>query len=162
MRTTWISAPLGEVAPARSNQQPGEEAVVWNLSLDEIEPVTGKVLRKSTCTVGELGSAKCCFDARYVLYSKLRPYLNKVVLPDGAGVGTSELIPMLPQADRIDREFLAFYLRSPLFTDFANANTRGANLPRIAMESLWKHEVSFPRVTVQTLPERYQLPGRQT
>jgi type I restriction enzyme S subunit len=60
-------------------------------------------------------------------------------------VGTSELIPMLPQADRIDREFLAFYLRSPLFTEFANANTRGANLPRIAMKSLWKHEVPFPR-----------------
>jgi type I restriction enzyme S subunit len=83
--------------------------------------------------------------AWHVLYSKLRPYLNKVVLPDRIGVGTSELIPMLPQADLLDRDFLAFYLRSPAFTEFANANTRGANLPRIAMKNLWKHEIAFPQ-----------------
>ena len=140
----WISIPLGEIAPATSNRMPNDEAEVWNLSLDEIEPVSGRIIGKATCRVRDLGSTKCSFDTRHVLYSKLRPYLNKVVLPDEPGVGTSELIPMLPDPKRLDREFLAYYLRSPIFLDFANANTRGANLPRIAMRELWLHEIPMP------------------
>ena len=50
---------------------------------------------------------------------------------------------------RLDREFLAFYLRSPGFVDFAVANSRGANLPRIAMKGLWAHEVPCPPLSEQ-------------
>lgn len=133
--------PLGEIAPKHDSEMPSPSDVVWNLSLEDIEPGTGRVIRRQTCTVNELGSAKCSFDGRHVLYSKLRPYLNKVVLPDGHGVGTSELLPLLPDPSRLDREFLAFYLRSPDFVQFAVANSRGANLPRVAMKALWTHRV---------------------
>jgi type I restriction enzyme, S subunit len=142
-------APLGEIAPAVGNRMPDLDAEVWNLSLDEIGSVTGRVLSRSRCKVRELGSSKCAFDERHVLYSKLRPYLNKVVLPDGPGVGTSELIPMRPDPARLDREYLAYYLRSPDFLDFAARNTRGANLPRISMRSLWRHEVPLPGLEEQ-------------
>ena len=143
MTDHWIRSPLGEISPAQSLAMPGADAIVWNLSLEEIEGGTGRVLLRQTCRVKELGSSKCVFDERYVLYSKLRPYLNKVALPDSFGVGTSELIPLRPR-ENLDREFLAFYLRSPEFLDFANANTRGANLPRIAMTELWGHRVPVP------------------
>lgn len=141
--------PLGEVAPKRDTEMPGTSEFVWNLSLEDIEAGTGRVLRRQTCMVSDLGSAKCSFDGRHVLYSKLRPYLNKVVLPDQHGVGTSELLPLLPDPLRIDREFLAFYLRSPDFVDFAVANSRGANLPRVAMSALWAHEVPVPPLDEQ-------------
>lgn len=143
MKESWSRIPLGEIAPARSLPLPPGDSVVWNLSLEDIESATGRVLTKQHCRVGDLGSAKCVFDERHVLYSKLRPYLNKVVVPDSAGVGTSELIPLYPD-ERLDREFLAFYLRSSEFLDFASANTRGANLPRIAMAELWAHHVPVP------------------
>jgi type I restriction enzyme S subunit len=149
MKIGWHTIEIGSIAPAKSNSMPDASAEVWNLSLDEVESVTGRILMKSHCRVSELGSAKCSFDTRHVLYSKLRPYLNKVVLPNEPGVGTSELIPMLPDQKRLDREFLAFYLRSPMFLDFANANTRGANLPRIAMKELWKHKVPVPDSLVE-------------
>jgi type I restriction enzyme, S subunit len=139
----WELLPLGEIAPARSLPLPPADALVWNLSLEDIESGTGRVTARQSTRVDELGSAKCVFDERHVLYSKLRPYLNKVVVPDAAGVGTSELIPLCPDR-RIDREYLAYYLRSPTFLDFASANTRGANLPRIAMAELWSHRVPVP------------------
>lgn len=151
----WEHLPLGEIAPARSLSMLPANTVVWNLSLEDIESVTGRVLDRKTCRVEELGSAKCVFDERHVLYSKLRPYLNKVVLPDSSGVGTSELIPLLPN-DRVDREFLAFYLRSPKFLDFAKANTRGANLPRIAMTELWAHRIPLP----STVSEQRRIVAR--
>jgi len=152
----WKTIPLSEIAPATSNVLPDDNIEVWNLSLNEAESVTGRVLKKSFCRVRDLGSAKCSFDERHVLYSKLRPYLNKVVLPDEPGVGTSELIPMLPKPDRLDREFLAYYLRSPIFLEFANVNTRGANLPRIAMKELWKHEIPLP----ETIDEQCRIVAR--
>lgn len=143
MTTQWQHHPLGEVAPAQSLPMPPADAAVWNLSLEDIEGITGRILARRTCRVGDLGSTKCAFDVGHVLYSKLRPYLNKVVVPDSAGVGTSELIPLRPN-DLLDREFLAFYLRSPAFLEFSKANTRGANLPRIAMAELWAHRVPVP------------------
>lgn len=143
MTKQWNQLPLGEIAPAQSLPMPPASASVWNLSLEDIESVTGRVLVRRTCRVEELGSTKCVFDERHVLYSKLRPYLNKVVVPDSFGVGTSELIPLRP-SERLDRDFLAFYLRSPKFLDFANANTRGANLPRIAMAEFWAHSIPAP------------------
>lgn len=143
--TDWVTSPLKDVAPAASKTIPDANTEVWNLSLDEIESKTGRILRRTRCQVSDLGSSKCCFDESHVLYSKLRPYLNKVVLPDGFGVGTSELVPMKPDPVRLNREYLAFYLRSPSFVDYANANTRGANLPRISMAKLWSHEIAFPQ-----------------
>ena len=140
---------LGDLAPAVSNPIPGQSQTVWNLSLEDVESRTGRVLTRNYIKVAGLGSTKIAFDARHVLYSKLRPYLSKVVLPDGSGVATSELIPMLPDYNRVEREYLAWYLRSPEFTDFANANTRGANLPRIAMTELWQHEIPLPAVEEQ-------------
>src|ERR1700687_3983773 len=124
MTSTWDYVPLAEIAPARSMPMPSADSVVWNLSLEDIEGTTGRILHKQRCRVGDLGSTKCSLDSRYVLYSKLRPYLNKVALPDAPGVGTSELIPLLPRDQQLDREFLAYYLRSKAFLDFANANTR--------------------------------------
>ena len=141
--------PLGEIAPKRDAEMPSSSEFVWNLSLEDIEPQTARVIRRQSCSVGALGSTKCAFDERHVLYSKLRPYLNKVVLPDCRGVGTSELLPLLPDPLRMDREFLAFYLRSPDFVEFAVANSRGANLPRVAMGALWTHKVPIPSLDEQ-------------
>lgn len=149
MSESWVWQPLGDIAPASSNPLPNSTAEVWNLSLEDVESGTGRVLKRQRCKVEELGSSKCAFDTRHVLYSKLRPYLNKVVVPDCDGVGTSELIPLLPKSKVLDREFLAYYLRSPVFLEFSAKNTRGANLPRIAMDVFWKHKVPTPTMGTQ-------------
>ena len=141
--------PLGDIAPKADAPMPASDVAVWNLSLEDVETGTGEVRERKCCLVNELGSAKCSFDSRHVLYSKLRPYLNKVVLPDQCGVGTSELIPLLPDPERLHRGFLAYYLRSPEFVDFAVAHSRGANLPRVAMRALWAHLVPIPPLEEQ-------------
>jgi type I restriction enzyme S subunit len=144
MKHSWRKVSLGQIAPARSAAMPAHNCDVWNLSLEDIEGGTGTVKKKVFSRVSNLGSTKCSFDTRHVLYSKLRPYLNKVVVPNDSGVGTSELIPLHPDPERLDREFLAYYLRSGAFLEFANANTRGANLPRISMTEFWSHEIPVP------------------
>ena len=141
--------PLGDIAPKVDAPMPSSDVAVWNLSLADVEADTGAILNRKRCLVSELGSSKCSFDSRHVLYSKLRPYLNKVVVPDQPGVGTSELLPLLPDPERLHRQFLAYYLRSPEFVDFAVAHSRGANLPRVALRTLWTHPIPVPPMAKQ-------------
>lgn len=145
----WEKAPLKEVAPAKQPEFPKPYEVVWDVSLDDIESETGRLLTEKTTLASKLGSSKVAFDERNVLYMKLRPYLNKVLLPDKFGVGSSELIPLRPQPNLLDRRYLWYYLRSPRFVHFANKNTAGANLPRVSMSVFWEHEIPLPPLPVQ-------------
>lgn len=158
---------LREIAPpAPAVTTPlGEQ--VWLLNLDQIEPHTGALLSKEYIERGELGTSTHAFDDGNVLYSKLRPYLNKVVLPDIAGYCTSELVPMRPNQAVVTREYLAAYLRSPLFLNWVTQQVDGAKMPRVSMKVLWEHRIELPtldeqkRVTsildkAESLRRRYQ------
>jgi len=139
---TWPLVKLGDVAPAKPSKNAfSTNEEVWTLNLDQIEADTGKVLEKTMAPVSEVGTSTHGFDERHVLYSKLRPYLNKVVLPDGRGLATTELVPMLPDPLRLDRKYLAYYLRSRSFVDWVSSQVAGAKMPRVSMQLFWQHEI---------------------
>ena len=113
----WPLVKLKSVAPAVPiKHEIGDN--FWLLNLDQIESDTGTILQKTTVASSSIGTSTHGFDERYILYSKLRPYLNKVVLPDEKGVATTELVPMLPDPELLDRSYLAYYLRSKHFVDW--------------------------------------------
>lgn len=146
----WPTATLGQIAPSSSADRMFSPADrVWSLSLDQIESGTGEVLEKRYVQAESAGSSTFNFDTDNVLYSKLRPYLNKVVLPDEPGIATTELIPLRPNKEVVDARFLAYYLRSQGFVDQASRHVAGANLPRVVMTWFWKHEVPLPSLSEQ-------------
>ena len=146
----WPLVQLGDVAPAKASKHTfAETDDVWTLNLDQIEADTGKVLQKIIAPASESGSSTHGFDERHVLYSKLRPYLNKVVLPNDKGLATTELVPMLPDADRLERKYLAYYLRSKGFVDWVSAQVAGAKMPRVSMQLFWQHEIPLPPMPEQ-------------
>ncbi|MDI9738502.1 restriction endonuclease subunit S [Stutzerimonas stutzeri] len=150
---TWPLVKLGDVAPAKPSKNAfSTNEEVWTLNLDQIEADTGKVLEKTMAPVSEVGTSTHGFDERHVLYSKLRPYLNKVVLPDGRGLATTELVPMLPDPLRLDRKYLAYYLRSRSFVDWVSSQVAGAKMPRVSMQLFWQHEIPLP-----PLPEQKRI-----
>ena len=105
----WRWARLGEVCEQdRQIIEPGTHHAAGRpyFSLEHIESNTGRILRHpSQALEGEGQSTTFAFDSRHVLYGKLRPYLNKVALPDFVGRCTTELIPLLPSVE-VSREFL--------------------------------------------------------
>lgn len=142
---SWPLVKLGDAAPAKATKHVfSETEEVWTLNLDQVEAGTGKVIQKIIMPVSEVGSSTHGFDERHVLYSKLRPYLNKVVLPDGKGLATTELVPLLPDPERLDRAYLAYYLRSKRFVDWVSAQVAGAKMPRVSMQLFWGHEIPLP------------------
>ncbi|MCC6070540.1 restriction endonuclease subunit S [Massilia sp. GCM10020059] len=142
---TWITAPLRKVAPAVPAQiafAPNDH--VWQLSLDQIESGTGVIIGKRYAAASDAGTSTFNFDTGNVLYSKLRPYLNKVVIPDEAGFATTELIPLRPDPKALNPRFLAYYLRSPGFVNKASHHVAGAKMPRVVMDWFWAHEMPIP------------------
>ena len=112
----WKTEPMDKVAPAVNySGNFGED--VWLLNLDMIESQTGKIIDYLYVTKDEVGNSTCTFDTSNVLYSKLRPYLNKVVIPDRCGYATSELVPLQPVPSKLNREYLAYMLRSDEFVN---------------------------------------------
>ncbi|MEF1341804.1 restriction endonuclease subunit S, partial [Vibrio rotiferianus] len=126
-----------------------DEDNVWQLNLDMIESGSGKVLNKIKAPLSEAGSSTHWFDSRHVLYSKLRPYLNKVVLPDEQGLATTELVPMLPDPEVLDRRYLVHYLRSKQFVSWISDQVAGAKMPRVSMKVFWEHEIPLPPLEEQ-------------
>lgn len=99
------------------------------------------MLEKKRAPASASGVSTFAFDEGHVLYSKLRPYLNKVVRPDEPGIATSELVPLRPRPEVLNADFLKFYLRSDRFVGFANQVVAGAKMPRMIMDKFWLHEI---------------------
>ena len=146
----WPRYTLREVAPSiPCRNTPDPDATVWHLGLDRIEGHTGVVLGKHRAPVSDVGNSTFHFDQSHVLYSKLRPYLNKIVVPDEPGIATTELIPLKPHPHLVCREFLAYYLRSPEFLAYASQYVTGAKMPRVILDRFWAYEIPLPSLSEQ-------------
>jgi len=140
----WKTHRLGEIAVEDRRVMPPESAEAASrpyLGLDQIESGTGRVLSYDSNSV-EGKSTTFAFDESHVLYGKLRPYLNKVVAPDRRGRCSTEIIPLLPR--NVDRELLAYLLRTNAVVDAAMSGKTGSRMPRADMDFLLDLEISIP------------------
>lgn len=131
-----------------------KEGKYWILNLDMIESNTGKVIEKIYQPIEEIGNSIISFDTDCVLYSKLRPYLNKVVIPDSTGYGTSELIHMKTGTE-VNKYYLAELLRSNSFVSYINSKTAGAKMPRVSMDYLRNFKLMIPDMKDQLAFESF-------
>jgi len=140
--------PLNELTPFNSIK--GKVQITdqtWLLNLDMVESNSGRIISKFRTS--KVDGSTIEFDTNCVLYSKLRPYLNKVVIPDEDGFATSELISLRCNKKTIEREYLATALRHKSFVDFINSKTAGAKMPRANMDELRKFKMPVPSIQEQ-------------
>lgn len=147
----WASEKMKDIAPqkAYSGHIPANNGMQWLLNLDMVESQTGKIIEKVLFSSADIGNSTTTFSEDNILYSKLRPYLNKVVIPDEPGYCTSELVPLLPKKGVINRIFLAYLLRSKFFVDYINTRVAGAKMPRITMSDFWEFDIIIPPLKLQ-------------
>lgn len=143
----WHTLPIKEVAPEdpSSEKQTGK---VWILNLDMIESNTGKIIGKVFEDDSNLLSV-APFDEGNVLYSKLRPYLNKVVVPDEKGYATTELVPLRPNQKLLNLTFFSHLLRGDDFVTYANSISTGTKMPRMPLNDLRKFPCILPPMEKQ-------------
>ena len=120
----------------------------WILDLEDIEKDTGRIIAFHTFKERKSESTKHKFKKGQVLYSKLRPYLNKVVIAPNDGFCTSEIIPLdfngllLPQ-------FAQILLMSPYFLEMVNMVTYGVKMPRLGTNDAKNMLIPLPPITEQ-------------
>jgi type I restriction enzyme S subunit len=136
--SSWEWTELAEIADlvrVQVNPQLEPKASFNYLSIENVEPKWGDLVNFSP-TIGEkIKSAKIAFTNEDILYSKLRPYLNKVHLPAFDGISATDLVPIRP-VKGIAREYLALFLRTRFVVEYANLRMRGIQLPRLSVKDL--------------------------
>lgn len=102
----------------------------WILDLEDIEKDTGRIINFRTFSENNSQSTKHIFHKGYILYSKLRPYLNKVVLAPKDGYCTSEILP-LAFGISTNAKYMQMVLMSPYFVDYTTKLSYGMKMPRL-------------------------------
>lgn len=141
---SFVTVKLGDIAiEDRQIVQPDSLEALTRpyLGLEQIAAQTGHILNYETSSI-EGKSTTFAFDESHVLYGKLRPYLNKVAVPERTGRCSTEIIPLLPRG--VDRDFLALLLRTEQVVSAAMSEKTGSRMPRADMDVLLNYEVSIP------------------
>ena len=148
---SWDICCIGEVCDYGNCTNVDTESILddaWVLDLEDIEKDTGKVIKKLIKAERNSVSTKHKFEKGQVLYSKLRPYLNKVVLADSDGYCTSEILPL--EFDKcILPSYARFYLMSPTFLRYANQCSYGVKMPRLGTTDGKKAIFTLPPIAEQ-------------
>jgi hypothetical protein len=133
---TWKWCRLGEVTSYGSTEKAELRDVhpdTWVLELEDIEKGTSRLIEKVRAGSRIFRSSKNKFTAGSVLYGKLRPYLDKVLVADEDGVCTTEVMP-IKTFEGVSSHYLRWFLKSPFFKNYATNSTHGMNLPRLGTE----------------------------
>lgn len=147
----WQTRKMNDVAPSVNYKGDFNEDKIWLLNLDAVESNTGNIIDYNYVSKDKIGNSTCTFDTTNVLYSKLRPYLNKVVIPNEVGYATSEMIPLQPVKEILNRYYLTYMLRNRLFVDYISEKVSGAKMPRVTMNDFREFNVPIPPLEFQNL-----------
>lgn len=143
---TWSWVRLNDITDynGRPNIEPDKiKDDVWLLDLEDIEKDTSKLLYRAFYEERESKSNKSTFKCGDVLYGKLRPYLNKVIIADLDGVCTTEIVPIVP-SDGLHPAYLKYLLKSPAFQNYVNSLMYGVKMPRLGTEDAIKSVHPLP------------------
>ncbi len=147
----WEWVRMGEITDynGRKNISPEEVAPdTWLLDLEDIEKDTSRIIYRAKYSERQSKSTKSIFYKGDVLYGKLRPYLNKVVVADSEGVCTTEIVPVVPLGG-IDSQFLKWLLKRPSFLSHVSSLMYGVKMPRLGTDDANKSVHPLPPVTEQ-------------
>lgn len=129
----WISLNLGKVVEygKTAKVEPSQiKDETWVLELEDIEKDSSKILNQISFAERKSKSTKNSFDSGDVLYGKLRPYLNKVVMAPKDGVCTTEIIPLNGNGHVLNK-FLFYWIKGNVFQNYVQAVSYGVNMPRL-------------------------------
>ena len=150
---TWAWTPLGTafIYDAGVKRKPKElYPSFWLLELEDIEKDTGRLLKRVSSAERESKSTKSEFQAGDILYGKLRPYLNKVLVADMPGYSTTEIVAIRPYLN-LCPEYCALALRRSDFLEYVSKLGQGTKMPRLRTQDAINAPFPLPPLAEQFL-----------
>lgn len=132
------------VDPREAAYQP-----MLHIGAGNIQSESGVLSNVQSAAEEKLISGKFIFDESMVLYSKIRPYLKKVVVPEFRGLCSADIYPLTPNKNLIQRDYLYHMLLTKRFTDYAILGSERAGMPKVNRNHLFAYKVAVPAMSRQ-------------
>ena len=120
---------------------------MWSLDLEDIQKESGAILTRTTAFERKITGDKVLFYKGQVLYSKLRPYLKKILIAPDNGICTPELVPF--NTYLVYANYIVYVLRSPHIDYVVNSVTYGVKMPRVGTETMVNLLIPLPPLSEQ-------------
>ena len=148
---SWEWARLGMISTYSHTKQKinakNADPQMWGLDLEDIEK-GGRLLERKTVGERKAVGDKTFFDSGDILYSKLRPYLLKILVAPDCGICTPEIVPF-KVFGKINPEYIVAFLKSPYVDVVINSVTYGVKMPRVGTETMTGLLVPLPPLSEQ-------------
>lgn len=156
----WIEITLDQILePSKQKFDPKKEKNQPFVGLEHIGKGSRKIIGKGNSK--NTKSLKSIFKRGNILYGKLRPYLNKVTVASFDGVCSTDIL-VFPQNDNLNSKYVALFLSTNQFVQFANKNMSGVQHPRIKFEKFSEYSIPLAPLNeqkriVQKIEELFSL-----
>ena len=147
----WPIEPFNSFAKIDANMTTEYEryADYPHIGIDSIEKDTGVLSGYRTVKEDNVISGKYYFTPRHIIYSKIRPNLNKVALPEFDGLCSADAYPILPNEKNCNRIYLAVLLRSQFFLDYILGFSARSNMPKVNRKQVEGFRAPLPPLSIQ-------------
>ena len=149
---TWKWVRLGEISTYSQTKMKINvaeiETPMWSLDLEDIEKESGKIIRRVMTNDRKISGEKIIFKKGQILYSKLRPYLKKILIAPDNGVCSSELVPF-DMIGNCDSRFIVYVLKSAYVDFLINSVTYGVKMPRVGTDTMINLLIPLPPLAEQ-------------
>ena len=120
---------------------------MWGLDLEDIEK-GGRLLDQKTVDERKAVGDKTIFDSGDILYSKLRPYLLKILVAPDCGICTPEIVPFKVFGNIVP-DYIVAFLKCPYVNTVINSVTYGVKMPRVGTKTMTELLVPLPPLSEQ-------------
>jgi type I restriction enzyme M protein len=145
----WPIVPLGGICTIGGTITTDVDLALPYFGADSIESNTGKLLKTETARSQRVNGPVYEFAGQRLLYSKIRPYLNKLTVVKLKGYCSSDMYPLLPDDSKVHIIYLATYMLSNSFNEKIRGYYERANIPKINRSQLFETKIPLPSLATQ-------------
>jgi len=148
---SWAWTSLGEISNYGDSNNVSVTDIAddeWILELEDLEKDTASIIQILSKKERSIKGVRHKFNKGDVLYSKLRTYLNKVLVAPQIGYCTTEIIPFNSYCG-ISTHYLCHVLRSAYFLDYTQQCGYGVKMPRLSTNDACKGMIPLPPLAEQ-------------
>ena len=148
---SWEWVTLGEISNYGQTKHAGVDKINdidWVLELEDIEKDSAQLVQKLNRKERNISGVRSQFEKGQILYSKLRTYLNKVLVAPSNGYCTTEIIPFSCFGS-INNHYITQVLRSKYFIDYTILCCYGCKMPRLGTDDAKKGLIPLPPINEQ-------------
>ena len=147
----WVWTTLGEITNYGDSvnvQVDDIDNTDWVLELEDIEKDSANIIQHLTKNDRKINGTRHKFQKGEILYSKLRTYLNKVLVAPNDGFCTTEIMAF-GSYGILSNEYICHALRSPYFLAYTLQCGYGVKMPRLSTTDACNGLIPLPPIEEQ-------------